>query len=161
MDLGAGDGLGVVAAVVTDVPLRNHFVGVAAGGHVRLVLIVLAVTLLKHFFNLGDSPVDELLFGQERLENDLTILTIKSVQILRLHFLFTNAFNAVEHAELRHVEETLLPVELYGLQWINAEVDLSEQWQVLDVAQLDYLSYIIQAHIQKLQALNLFEASEA
>jgi len=83
------------------------------------------------------------------------------MQVLRLHFLFAQAFDTVENTELGHVEEALHPIKLHSLQRIDAKVDLCEQWEVFDVTELVYLPNIIQTHIQKLQTFNLFQASQS
>lgn len=58
------------------------------------------------------------------------------------------------------MKQTLQPIKLTALQWIDTEVDLREQWQILNKLQLiDFLD-VIQIQVEELQRLNCFKPLE-
>ena len=58
------------------------------------------------------------------------------MEVLCLDFLFSLDFNAVQHSKLWDVIENLAPVVLLVLDWIEAEIELCEQAEALDVLKL-------------------------
>jgi len=90
-----------------------------------------------------DSSVDKLFFGQQGLKDDFAVLQVVTVQVLSLDFFLAGDFNAVEHAELGHVEHTLEAVVLGGLHRVDAHIDLGDQGQVFDVLELVYLGDVV------------------
>jgi len=83
------------------------------------------------------------------------------VQVLGLGLLDAGGLNSVEHSQLRNVEQDLAPVVLAVLHWIDAEVDLCEQWKVLDMSELIDFANVVHADVHKLQTLDHFEATES
>ena len=124
--------------------------------HTSIVLAI-RVSFWRHIFNLGDSTVNELLFGKETLENNLTILLIKSMQVLSLYLFFGSNFSSIDDPELWHVEQALQSVVLAALDGIHAQINISQKWQVFDVLQLAYLGDVIQAEFEELERLNGFQ----
>ena len=49
------------------------------------------------------------------------------MEVLCFDFLLTGNLNAIEHPELRHMEQALKPIMLASLQRIDTEVHLSQQ----------------------------------
>jgi hypothetical protein len=52
------------------------------------------------------------------------------------------------------MEKTLEPIILAALNRINTEVNLREQWQILNILQLIDFLYVIKAHVQEFQTFN-------
>lgn len=52
------------------------------------------------------------------------------------------------------MEKTLEPIVLAALNRINTEVNLREQWQILNIFQLIDFLYVVKAHVQEFQTFN-------
>ena len=59
------------------------------------------------------------------------------------------------------MEQDLAPIVLAVLYWIDAEVDLCEQWKVLDMSELIDFADVVHADVHKLQTLDHFEPTES
>ena len=108
----------------------------------------------------SDPSVDETFLGQHGLEDFITIVQIKSVQIFRFDFLFSDDFDAIEHAQLRDVVEDLAPIVLLILDWIETKVKLCQQVESFNVLELADLHDIVQRKVQEPERLNLLQASQ-
>lgn len=83
------------------------------------------------------------------------------MQVLGLGLLDAGGLNSVEHSQLWNVEQDLAPVVLAVLYWIDAEIDLCEQWKVLDMSELIDFANVVHADVHKLQALDHFKSTES
>jgi hypothetical protein len=59
------------------------------------------------------------------------------------------------------VEQDLASIVLAVLNWIDAEIDLCEQWKVLDMSELIDFANVVHADVHKLQTLDHFESTES
>ena len=71
-----------------------------------------------------DASVDEILLRKHHGEDLLPVVDIGAMQVLRLDFLLCDDLNAIEHAQLRNVEEDLAAVVLFVLDGVEREVKL-------------------------------------
>ena len=58
------------------------------------------------------------------------------------------------------MEQALQSIVLDALYRVNAEVDLSKQWQVFNKPQLVHLFDVIQIEVQELETLDGFQTSQ-
>ena len=86
--------------------------------------IFVAVDFLRRVINTGDSSIDEFLFRKQWLKDDFPILSVKTMKVFSLYFLFTSDLDTIKHPQIGHMEKALNPIELAALNWVNAEINL-------------------------------------
>lgn len=118
------------------------------------------VTLNGQVFDHQHPSVDKFLFRQEGREDRVSVILIAPMQIFSLHFLLSHDVDAVQHAKLWNVVEHLEPIVLLVLNWAEAEVELRQQLQVLDVAQLENFLDLVEAQVEEAQFADVFEATQ-
>lgn len=105
-------------------------------------------------FNVLDPPVHKGFFGQQRVEDELSVLEVVAVQILRFDFLLGQDILAIENAQLRDVIKHLQAVVLFGLNGVEAEVQFGKLGKLLYVLQLvDFLD-LVQSKVEESKRLD-------
>ena len=132
----------------------------AARGTLILVDTDIVFALIFDVLIDRDAPIDEVLLGQHRLEDLLSVVQINTVEVLCLDFLFSLDFNSVEHSELGDVIENLAPVVLLVLDWIEAEVELCEEAEALDELQLQHLDDVVEGEVEEAKRFDVLKTSE-
>ena len=66
------------------------------------------------------------------------------MQILCLHLLFCQDLLSIQHSQLWNMEQRLSSIVLLVLNWIEAEVEVSEECQLLDELQLQNLLNLVE-----------------
>ena len=75
-------------------------------------LLCFALTFQWDVINYVDSSIHELFLWEEAREYELSVVQVKSMEVLCLDFLLSEDCNPVEAPQLRDMEEHLKPVEL-------------------------------------------------
>lgn len=65
------------------------------------------------------------------------------MQVFGLYFFFGLDLNSIKHTQLGDVIENLAAIMLLVLYWVEAEVQLCEQIESLDILQLKHLNDIV------------------
>lgn len=65
------------------------------------------------------------------------------MQVFGLYFFFGLDLNSIKHTQLGDVIENLAAIVLLVLYWVEAEVQLCEQIESLDILQLKHLNDIV------------------
>jgi len=69
-----------------------------------------------------DPSIYKLLFRQQTLENDFSVVKVQSMQILCFDFLFTGSFHAIKGSQLRNVEQNLKSVVFPVLDRVETQI---------------------------------------
>ena len=107
----------------------------------------LVITLLFYVFYDIDSSVYKVFLRQHSFENFLTIIKVDSMQVLSFGLLLGHDEIAVEEAELWNVIQNLAPVMLLVLDRIEAEVELGQEFESIDILQLIYLDNSVKREV--------------
>jgi len=66
------------------------------------------------------------------------------MQVLSLYLLFGLNFHTIEHSQLGDVKQHLKTVQFLVHDRVEAEFELSEEWELLDIAELSYFVNLVQ-----------------
>ena len=82
------------------------------------------------------------------------------MQVLSLDFLLSNDVDSVKHAQLWDVVQDLTAIVLLVLHWVVAEVELSQQIELLDVLELEDLDDVVESEVQEAKTLDMMKPSQ-
>ena len=82
------------------------------------------------------------------------------MQVLSLDFLLSNDVDSVKHAQLWDVVQDLTAIVLLVLHWVVAEVELSQQIELLDVLELEDLDDVVESEVQEAKTLDMVKPSQ-
>lgn len=108
----------------------------------------------------ADPAIDEILLWKHGLEDLLTIVHVDTMQVLRLSFLFSDDIDTIEHAELVDMVEDLTFVVLFVLDWVKWEIELCEQFKLLDVLELEHFWDLVEGNIEEAECLYILETNK-
>ena len=111
----------------------------------HLIALRLVLRLWVYFFYLMDSSVHEFFFRKNGFEYCLSVVQIKSVQILSFYFLFGGYVSSIESSELRNFEEDLKPVVFSVLNIVKTKIKFCKFLQVFNRLKLSYSADIVMA----------------
>lgn len=72
------------------------------------------------------------------------------MEVLCLDLVLAGDLNAIEHPELRHVEQALQSVEFARLEWVHAKVNLGQKRKIFDIFHLVNFLNVVQIQIEEL-----------
>ena len=74
------------------------------------------------------------------------------MKVLRLGFLFSDDIDTIEHAELVDMVEDLTFVVLFVLDWVKCEVNLCEQFELLNVLKLEHFCDLVEGEVEEAES---------